>query len=261
MRTSKHLALLLVVVLCATMFAPLAMADGTRVQPREVVNHRVFSSEEDAGILTDEASARIKRIIQEQGIVDIDTLLEPFFRNCIREDEVIIGNARSASVGDSRYKVTYDNSGIFTYKSKGGIWNAIKSATISTLLGEIKTVGTILSFTYSVIGGYSPNYEAEATAKTQYSYRYIQEAGQVYYNNGSALAYTTRAEVVSRETYQHEYGYYIDTTGKAHSHTRDFSKYAKYEPAPHAGLMTWIKDKAVYQWKNDLPSYYEDWND
>lgn len=262
MRTSKHLALLLVVVLCATMFAPLAMADGTRVQPREVVNHRVFSSEEDAGILTDEASARIKRIIQEQGIVDIDALLEPFFRNCVRGDETIIGSARAIpNVGDSRYKIYYEGTGLIRYNRKGGIWNFIKDATISTVLGSVKKIGTILSLAYSAIG-YEPDYEELAAAETLYSYRYIKEAGQVYYHNGSAYAYSTRAQVISRETYLHELGYYTALNGLTYTKTfENNKKYAKYEPAPHAGLMTWIKDKAVYHWKNDLASYYEDWND
>lgn len=158
-------------------------------------------------------------------------------------------------------KITYDNSGIFTHNKKGGVWRSIFSATISTLLGEVKSVGTILSFTYSVIGGYEPNEKREASAKTQYSYRYVTESGQVYYNNGSSLGYHTRASVVSRETYLHEYGYYTDSIGMTHSYTRDYKKCAKYEHAPHAGLITWIENKAVYQWKNDLPTYYEDWND
>lgn len=173
----RRLALFISILLCATMITLIATADGV-YSTRQIINHRVFTSEEEAGILTDEASARIKKAIVEQNVIDIDALLARYFRNCVREDELIIGNTRAAAaVGDSRYKITYDNSGIFTHNKKGGIWRSIFSATISTLLGEVKSVGSILSFTYSVIGGYEPNEEREASAKTQYSYRYVTESG------------------------------------------------------------------------------------
>jgi hypothetical protein len=84
------------------MITPIATADGAH-STRQIINHRVFTSEEEAGILTDEASARIKKAIVEQNIIDIDALLARYFRNCVREDELIIGNTRAAAaVGDSR---------------------------------------------------------------------------------------------------------------------------------------------------------------
>ena len=162
--------------------------------------------------------------------------------------------------GTTSYARSYENSGLFTYQRKYGIWKSIANTTISTALGTIKTVGSILSYAYSVISGYEPDYEKQAEAKTLYSYRYIRDKGKVFYHNGESAAYHTRAEAVSREKYQHEYGYYIDIQAYAHQHTRDYTGSIETLNAPHKGNSTWLKSKAYNQWYNGLPSYYEDWN-
>ena len=106
----------------------------------------------------------------------------------------------------------------------------------SYCFGKNKRVGDILRFTYRVIGGYEKQAEANA--------------------------YDTRAKAVSREKYQHEYGYDMDAVeAKAHQYTRDDSGYIESLDAPHKGNATWLKKKAYDQWSNDLPSDYEDWND
>lgn len=259
-KTPHQLSLILAIyMLACTLCTPVLAAEYIDSTNNRNLFPEEFSSEAEAGILTDEASAKIKQMIKDQGIIDLDSVLAPYFKNCIREDGYVEPTPLATEVGATRYRRTYDNSGIITYKQKNGIWNAIASATISTILGEIKTVGKILSFAYSAIGGYTPDYTREATAKTQYSYRYIEDRGEVYYLDYT-YAYRTRAMAVSREKYQHEYGYYIDSTGRARSHTRDYAGSVENLNAPHKGNSTWLKNKAYNQWLYSLPSYYEDWN-
>lgn len=260
-RKVRHLIslILAICIFTFTHFIPVLAAEHSDSANNRSLFPKEFSSEAEAGILTDEASAKVKQMIKEQGIIDIDSVLAPYFKNCLREEGYAEPTPRATSVGSTRYRRTFDNSGIFNYRTKRGIWNNIASATISTVLGEVKKVGTILSFAYSVIGDSVPNYSKEAEAKTQYSYRYIEDRGEVYYLDYT-YAYRTRAMAVSREKYQHEYGYYIDSQGRAKSHTRDFSGSIENRNAPHKGKATWLKNKAYNQWRYDLPSYYEDWN-
>lgn len=254
---------LAVCMVTCTLFTSAFAADSIEYEndtDKRTLFPREFSSEEEAGILTDEASAKIKEMIKEQGITDIDLLLEPYFKNFVREDGYMEPSLFATQVGATRYRRTYDNSGIITYKKKNGVWAAIASATISSILGKVKYVGDILSFTYSFIGGYEPDYQKEAEAKTQYSYRYIEDRGEVYYLDYT-YEYRTRAIAISREKYEHEYGYYIDSRGYAKSHTRDYFGSIETLNAPHKGNATWLKNKAYNQWYYGLPAHYEDWND
>ena len=258
----RILSLVLVFVLVFTALTCFQSAFAVTVDSSvRKVYPKTFSSEKAAGLLTDEESARVKAIVASGSIKDLDKILDAYFQNCVHESVYVEATRRAITEGTTRYTRSYENSGIFTYQRKHGIWKAIASATISTVLGKIKTVGDILSYTYSVISGYEPDYEKQAEAKTMYSYRYIRDRGQVYYNDGEATAYYTRAEAVSREKYQHEYGYYIDSQGYARQHTRDYSGSIETLDAPHRGNQTWLKNKAYNQWRYDLPSYYEDWND
>lgn len=100
---------------------------------------RTYSSEAEARILTDEASAVIKQRIRSGEAIDIDSLLAPYFQNCERVYEYTEPSiARANSIGDTRYRVTYENSGIITYQRKYGIWKSIANATIATALGVIR---------------------------------------------------------------------------------------------------------------------------
>lgn len=256
----RNVCMILVLVLVITAFTP---AYGLAEMTKEERSPAEFVAEKEAHILTDEASAAIKRQLQVDKNADVDKLLAPYFQNCERREVYRDDVQRAVSEGATRYRELYSTSKIFTYKKKSGIWNAIANATISTILGEVKSVGKILSYAYSVISGYAPDYEAEAEAKTQYSYRYIECRGEVYCLDAATNTYKygTYAVSVSREKYQHEYGYYADVTGHNRSHTRDYPKSIETLNAPHRGDAAWLKNRAKTRWQNDQPAYYEDWND
>lgn len=229
-------------------------------------------TEEQAGILTDEASNEIKRKIQEKGLKNIEPLLDRYFNSMttsgyyddsvdtVRGKVSPFGSATPAvAVGTTKYTKSYENSGIFTYRTKSGVYSSIANATISMFLGKVEKVGNILSWVYSAFSGAGPDKQKQAKVKTMYSYRYTEEKGWVYYLDYK-YDYYPRVTVVSRDTCEHYWGQYVDTNGFARQKTRDFGV-KKTEKAPHKGNSTWIKNKAKSLWKADLPHYYEDWND
>jgi hypothetical protein len=142
MKRKIRIQISLVLAICMFIFTPFTSVFASEtVEFKDDANDRrlfpqEFSSEEEAGILTDEASAKIKEMIKEQGIVDIDSVLDPYFKNFIREDGYVEPSLNADEVGATRYRRTYDNSGIFTHQKKYGIWKSIASATIGTILGE-----------------------------------------------------------------------------------------------------------------------------
>ena len=204
-------------------------------------------------------------------MIYIDQLLESCFINTIREyfyddslntpREITVTRGGSTTplvpLGTTKYTKSYDNSGIFTYKSNSGIWTNIANATISFLISSTAQCGDILSWVYSVCSGYTPNKQKEAKVKTMYSYRYIEEKGWVYYLDW-LYDYYPRATVVSRETCEHYWGQYIDINGYARQATKDLGV-KKFDNAPHKGQSTWIQSKAKERWLNGMPHYYEDW--
>lgn len=228
------------------------------------------TSEKEAGILTEEASNEIKRLIQQQGLTNIESLLGRYFNHLVKDgfyDDSAntdrAANSKSGSdtpivpEGTTKYTVEYDNTGIFTYRSRGGIYSSIVNATISMYLGEIENIGSILSWVYSVLSGIGPNVEQQASAKTMYSYRYVVEKGWVYYCDWT-YDYYPRATVVSRDICEHYWGQYVDNEGFARQSTRDLG-IRGHNNAQHRGNATWIKNKAKAQWQSALPHYYEDW--
>ncbi len=260
-------SVLLVAIFMASAFS--GMADGVSgLESVQVYPEGVTADQ--AGILTEEASNRIKELIAKEKLVNIDPLLKPYFRSTVRtgfyDDSAntkrAVASPHGAStpevpVGTTKYTKTYDNSGIFTYRTSSGIYASIANATISLFLGKVEKVGDILSWVYSAVSGAGPDKQAMASAKTMYSYRYTEEQGWVYYFDWQ-YDYYPRVTVVSRDTCEHYWGQYVDVNGFAKQKTRDFGV-RKSENAPHKGNQAWIKSKAKAQWQADLPHYYEDW--
>lgn len=271
-RMRRLVSIMLAITICLGSVSAMADSSGKKIvgSSEGLQRYPEGMTEKQAGILTEEASNEIKRKIQQQGLTDIEHLLDPYFDRMVKtgfyDDSLNTSREVTAKagsdtplveVGTTKYTKEYDNSGIFTYRTRSGLYSSIFHATIATFLGEVKDIGVILSWVYSVVSGYEPNTQAEASAKTMYSYRYTEEKGWVYYYDWE-YDYFPRATVVSRDTCEHYWGQYVDVEGFARQKTRDLG-IKRSENAPHKGNSTWIRNKAKTQWQGNLPHYYEDW--
>lgn len=81
----RLLSLVLVFVLVFTALTCFQSAFAVTVDSSvRKVYPKTFSSEKAAGLLTDEESARVKRIIASSGTRDLDKILDLYFQKCSR---------------------------------------------------------------------------------------------------------------------------------------------------------------------------------
>lgn len=220
-------------------------------------------------ILTDEASQSIKDGLEKikdpyESRKFVKDKLSKFFKNTYKEETVIsFGGEKGirASIGDTRTTINLEASSFYDADSIRGIWSTIILYSLDLVLGLTTEVSWILTTVVAAVG-ISADTQAIAEARNMYNYRWAPLYGEVYYDDYyKGLGWYDRACSVTRQVFEHGWGYYFDENAIGHQEIVD-SSYAKLtEYSPHWWDDSWMEAKAYNQWYYQLPYYYEDWND
>lgn len=163
------------------------------------------------------------------------------------------------SVGDSRYTLSYSNSGIYNASSTTGKFLTIANTSISLVLGLTTYVGSILYGVVNLLVSFIPDVDKQAQAKNMYSYRYITYNGDIYMAAfPSGYHWVTHAISTSRQVYEHGWGYFIDSNGFARQSTIDFPNAKHTQWAAHSSPSA-IQAEAIYWYNNGtilIPKLY-----
>ena len=237
---------------------------------QKLLNNPVFIySEGSENILTDEASKSIKdglkKIIDPyEGRKFVKEKLAEYFKDTYTESSIITSGDNSSirsSIGDTRTLLSFEVSGLYDADDTAGLWYIIITAVLDLIFSFDTAVSWILTTVEAAVGITADTQEL-AQAKNMYNFRWAPMLGEVYYDDYyTGLGWYDHACSVTRQIFEHGWGYYFDQYSMAHQATVDnfFAKSTEY--APHFWNSSWMEAKAYNQWYYQLPYYYEDWND